>query len=224
MLKIWCIIAGSLSLISFSTAFGQVAQCPFEGTATSNSGVLMACPKGDGPTLVSKGLTISVRVLNAFTHQPIEGIPANEMWLVGSHDGLYLCGGSAATHADGATNLDGRTTFSGPLAVGGCDEGLYVVIQGSILVTESSEPYGPCNLITVPIAVRSVDLYPQPGSFTPGGDGVVSLSDWSLFVSLYQNGNYDKCADFDGSGQESIGDLTFMQAHYPQNQPQHACP
>jgi len=141
------------------------------------------------------------------------------MWLVGAHDGLSLCGGSAATHADAATDSQGRTTFSGALAVGGCDDGLLVVVQACVLKdVNTGSPF------IVPISVRSVDLYPQPGSYTPGGDGVVSLSDWSLFINLYQNGNYDKCADLDGIGGESIGDLTFMQAHYPQNQPQHACP
>jgi len=219
MLKMFCILAAALFLIPLSSAEGQVAQCPYIGTATSNSGVLMACPNGDGPTLDSKNLTISVRVLNGFTHLPVSGIPAAEMWLVGSNDGLYLCGGSAATDADAATDSEGRTTFSGALAVGGCDDALYVVIQGSILATETSQPYGPCTLITVPISVRSADLYPQPGAYAPGGDGSIGLSDWSLFTSLYQNGTYDKCADFDGTGAENIGDLAFIRAHYD-----HHCP
>jgi hypothetical protein len=217
-MKLLCIVSAiCLGMLFVCKASAQVLDLCY-GVITANSGVLPSCPKGDGFTLAQKNLTISVQVLNR-NHDPVPGIPAEEMWLVGVNDRISLCGGSAATNADGPTDSQGRTTFSGALAVGGNDDGLYVVVQGCVLKSVTTD-----IPIIVPIAVRSVDLYPQPAFPTPGGDGVVSLSDWSLFISLYQNGSYDKCADFDGSGLENIGDLSFMQAHYPQSQPRHECP
>jgi len=170
----------------------------------------MACPQGDGQTLASKGLTISIQVLDPTTLQPVAGIPANQIWLVGAHDGLTLCGGSAATHADAATDANGRTTFSGALAVGGCDDGLYVVVQGLIL----ANPNGCDQLIVVPIAVHSVDI---------NGNGTVNGPDFAQFGVWYQNGVYDACADFNGDGQDSGPDFSMFAFHY-QNGNGHHCP
>ncbi len=211
------VISALFCLVPLSRTAAQSEVCAF-GSASANSGVFKACPKGDGPTLLSMGLTISVRVVNPTTHQPISGIPAKDIRLEGAGGGLYFCGGpmAAGNHADSATDSNGETTFSGAFAVGGCDQGLVVVVQGNRLVPENTDPLN-CTgqYITLPIKVRSTDL---------NGDGAVTLSDWSQYVALYQNGAYDDCADFDGNNIESIGDLTYMQAHYPQGQPQHECP
>jgi hypothetical protein len=172
-----------------------------EGTASANSAVIGSCPAGDGLTLAGKGATITIRV--GSVENPIPNIPASQIWLVGGHpDGtrLSICGGTEGTQADGPTDENGITTFSGALAVGGCDDDLSIRVLSYIL----GEPTPNCDIIQVPVEVRSVDL---------NKDGTVNVADFSAFGALYQNGQYDSCVDFNGDGQENIADFAFYATH-----------
>src|SRR5262245_443057 len=116
-----------------SDASAQVDPC--RSTVTFTAGTVTVCPKGDGDPLTNSieggnsQITLTVRLGGT----PIPGIPAEDMWLVGCSDGLLLCGGSSGSNADAPTNAQGQTTFSNEPAAGGCDTGLYVVVQGTVI-------------------------------------------------------------------------------------------
>lgn len=175
------------------------------GEGSSNSGVILACPQGDGPSLASAGLTISIRLLDG-NGNPIVGFFKKDLWLMG--DGLNGCDPFPIMIADAPTDSDGRTTFSGVPVAGGCSDGpLYVIVkyQGlDFLLSETPGP-DPCSpYITFPITIRSPDI---------NGDGTVSLSDYSRFVAAYQ-GSYDECADYNGDGSITLADLAMFTPHY----------
>jgi hypothetical protein len=176
--------------------------------------VHFACPKGDVVEgLGVLGLTISVTVKDN-TNAPIVGMPAADIWAKGCNDGLALCGGSAAITASAATDALGQTTITGDMAVGGCDTGLNVVIQGVVIGG------GLCPVICLGIAVRTPD-------FTSTGGGApdlkVDILDFSHltkgFTAKYQSppkpypGNqcYDLAAPF---GSITLPDFSKFGLHY----------
>jgi len=187
------------------------------GEVSSNSGVILVCPKGDGPSLASKGLTISVRILDGYGN-PIANWPKKDIGLVA--EGMYACPTAFAGTilvADAATDADGRTTISGVPKGGGCENGggVYVAVRDNGAVLYLGDAGGTdCNVITVPITIRSPDL---------NGDGTVSLSDYSQFVAIYQNGPYNECADFNGDGVISLPDFSMFTTHYQPGHPDHSC-
>ena len=207
---------------SIAVAIGVLAPAPnafadncLGGSVTSNSGFIVACPKGDGPTLASKGLTISVRVLDQ-SGNPIVGLAAHRIWLASSS--LYTCPGTLILTADAPTNWDGRTTFSGALRAGGCSEqGLNVMVRYDDLDYVLAPDPNDCDSpFTVPIFVRSPDL---------NADGTIGLADFSMFQYNYQNGPYDACYDFDGSGTRNLADFSIFTSHYGTgSNPVHSCP
>ena len=70
-----------VSLVVVSVAGAQIVDyCNM--TASAPAGVLFACPQGDGTTLASAGLTITVTVIDN-VNLPIVGIPATDIWLIG---------------------------------------------------------------------------------------------------------------------------------------------
>jgi len=155
---------------------------PCNSTITAQPGVICACPEGDGTSLASAGLTITLIARDA-ANLPCR-IPATDMWLIGcSDDLLALCGGPVATAASQATDADGRTTFTGALAVGGCDPGgVQVVAMGLILG-------GGCGVPCIPIKVKSVDI---------DRNLVVDLVDFASFGAGYTSPpkTYNECIDY----------------------------
>jgi hypothetical protein len=145
------------------------------------------------------------------------------MWLVGCNDGLLLCGGSTGSNADAVTNASGTTTFSNEPIAGGCDTGLYAVVQGVII-----QDSGTCQPKCLAIAARSPD-YKSAGSPGPapcGGDlkcpdSKVTTADFSWFVTHYPTaGNpgatYLACADFAAPLGSPIGlaDFSAFTVHF----------
>lgn len=227
MSRFWSVAAAIGVLASVENASAQLP-C-IHGEASSNGGVILACPKGDGPTLASKGLTISIRVLDG-SGNPVVGLPKKDMWLTA--EDLVHCYIGGATErplliADAPTDTAGRTTFSGALMGSGCGEaGLSVLVRinhGGTPVTYilsqdlpgDNPPFECAVPWQLPIMVRSPDL---------NGDGAVTLSDFSLFSAVYQNGPFDTCYDFDGSGTMNAPDLAMFSSHYGNGQPTHQCP
>jgi len=171
-------------------------------TADGAGGCWLVCPAGDGPRLDEFGgvITVVVRDIAGF---PIAGIPASDFWLYGCADGLVLCGGSHAIDADGPTDLQGQTTISGAMAAGGCDDGLWVIVQGIVL----SDP-ADCGVpLCLPYTVRSPDIT---------ADLVVNLADFSAFAVGYISPPkpYNKCLDFNCDGVVNLVDFARFAAHY----------
>jgi len=175
-------------------------------TLTANAGVVLACPLGDGDPLtapVGGGSCQITMIVRDVANAPIPGIPAVDMWLVGCNDGLLLCGGSSGSNPDHATDASGTTTFSNEPVSGGCDTGLYVVVQGVVV----QDP-GTCLPKCVPIEVRSPDYKSAgaPGPSPCGGDLLcpdsrITTADFGWFVTHYPTAAnpgapYLACADY----------------------------
>jgi len=167
-------------------------------TVSTQGGVLLACPSGDGPRLEDIGGTVSITVRSMCPGWPgplpIAGIPATDIWLWS--DGLVLCGGSSSSNADGPTDSEGQTTISGPVASGGYAGTIHVVVMGILLG----------ELPTLTIVSPDID-----------GDLQVDLVDLAAFAVAY-TGAFDPRADMDGNGLLDLRDLSLFAAHW-----QHVC-
>jgi hypothetical protein len=179
---------------------------PCLSTVSASAGIVLVCPLGDGDLLTanvsggSSQISLTVRDNGGIG---IPGIPATDMWLIGCNDGLLLCGGSSGSNADLATSASGATTFSNEPISGGCDTGLFVVVQGVVIQSPGS-----CVPQCLPIQARSPDYKSAgaPGPPACGGDtrcpdSRVSNADFSWFVTHYPTaGNpgatYLACADY----------------------------
>jgi hypothetical protein len=181
---------------------------PCKSTCTATAGTVLVCPLGDGNALTSAiggtNCQVSVTVKDN-GNIAIAGIPATDMWLVGCNAGLLLCGGSGASTADAATNASGTATFSNEPIAGGCDVGLFVVVQGTIIKDGGT----PCLPKCLSVAAHSPDYKSagQPGDPAPCAadlrcpDSKVTTADFGWFTGHYptaaQPGNpYFSCADY----------------------------
>ena len=193
---------------------------------SANAGVVLVCPLGDGDPLnaavggVNAQVTLTVR---DNTNTGIPNIPAVDVWLVGCNDGLLLCGGSSGSNPDATTNALGVTTFSNEPVSGGCDTGLYAVVQGVVI----QEP-GACLPKCLSIQTRSPDYKSAgaPGPAPCGGDircpdSRVTNADFSWFVTHYPTtGNpgatYFSCADYAAPLGAPIGlaDFSKFSVHF----------
>lgn len=142
--------------------------------------------------------------LRSLTNVPYVGVPAELISVRAGHltNGLYGCGAVAAgdhiilAHADRPTDGNGYTTISGPLAVGGCTA---AYPDGLVLIVETPGPGGAIDGPHGTLGIISPDLF---------ADGVVDLSDVSLFSTLF--GGYDGRADFDANGVVGLSDLVVF--------------
>jgi len=208
---------------------GIVDAC--KSTVTANAGVVLVCPQGDGDALTATAdgansqVTLTVR---DNTNTGIPGIPATDMWMVGCNDGLLLCGGSQGSNADLATSASGVTTFSNEPVAGGCDTGLYAVVQG-IVIQEA----GSCLPKCLPIASRSPDYKSSASCGAVDNrcpDSKVTNSDFSWFTSHYlfagpgAGATYLACADYAAPFGSPIGlaDFTKFTVHFVGSG--HKCP
>lgn len=203
---------------------GIVDAC--KSSVTAAAGVVLVCPLGDGDALTApvgggnSQITLTVRD-NA--NVGIAGIPATDMWLVGCNDALLLCGGSQGSNADAVTDATGLTTFSNEPIAGGCDTGLYAVVQGVII-----QDSGTCQPKCLSIAARSPDYKSAgaPGPAPCGGDlkcpdSKVTNADFSWFVTHYPTGanpgaTYLACADYAAPLGSPIGlaDFSKFTVHF----------
>jgi len=207
---------------------GIVDAC--KSTVSANAGVVLVCPLGDGDALTSpvgggnSQISLTVRDI---TNTGIPGIPAQDMWLVGCNDGLLLCGGSSGSNADAATSSpSGSTTFSQEPTAGGCDTGLYAVVQGVVIQTAGS-----CLPTCLPIAARSPDYKSAAGCGAIDNrcpDSRVTNADFSWFITHYPTGTnpgapYLACADYAATlGVISLADFTRFVLHF--SGAGHKCP
>jgi hypothetical protein len=181
---------------------------PCSSTATSGAGpyCAAACPQGDGDNLGDVGGLITV-VVRDQTGTPIPGIPASDYWLIGCNDLLALCGGSGSINADSASNASGVTTIGGgqDLAAGGCDTGVQVVVQGTVLKDPASVDC--TGILCLPINVVSVDY---------NGDLICDLIDFSIFGPAFPSPpqTYDACLDYNCDGLIDLIDFSIFGGHF----------
>ena len=110
---------------------------PCSSSASSAGGCWIVCPVGDAAPLnalapLAGDATISVTVKDN-SGNVIPGIPAADFWIVGVTDNIALCGGAGSINATAASDVNGQTTIIGALAGGGCDDQVYVVVQGAVV-------------------------------------------------------------------------------------------
>jgi len=163
---------------------GFVHPCSSTASTAAGTYCVLACPAGDGTDLITVGAQIELTVKDA-TGAAMVGVPSGDVWLIGCAAGLTLCGGSGSSNADAATDGAGYTTISGGLAVGGCDQGVKVVVQNTVL----ADPLN-CNQdLCLAMDVHSADI---------DGNLTVNVGDFGLFGLDYPSPPkvYNECIDF----------------------------
>jgi hypothetical protein len=179
---------------------------PCSSTASSGPGpyCVAACPQGDADNLSDAGATIAVQVKDQ-TGAVIPGIPASDFWLIGCNDALTLCGGSGSINADSASNASGMTTIGGnqDLSTGGCDVGVQVVVQGTVIL----DPADCSSMLCLPVNVISVDY---------NGDLLCDIVDFSIFGPSFPSppNTYDACLDYNCDGAIDLIDFSIFGGHF----------
>lgn len=135
--------------------------------------------------------TITVYCVD-FNMDPIPDYPAEEIWLEWYGGEVVFCLG--ANLADGPTDANGMTTFTGSPQAGGAGDtegghGLQIVMSGA-----------PLWQLPFDISANSPDLT---------GDLLVNISDAAVFTQVYF-GAYDYRADFYWDGIINIADLAIF--------------
>jgi hypothetical protein len=136
------------------------------------------------------GTTVDATVgvnLYTCTMQPVAGWPAVDLWLGSPATGLVMPEGM--TIADGPTDINGHTTFSGPIYAGGSGMELVVQIAG----------VGTING-TAPYHLNSPDI---------NADGSVNLSDVVEFAQDFYSGSGYR-SDFFYDGTINLSDLVIL--------------
>ncbi len=214
-------------LFSSNRAYAPIVD-PCKSFVSATTGIALVCPAGDGDSFSSVGITINLTVRDS-QDSGIAGIPRTDMWLVGCNDKLLLCGGSQGSNPDAATNALGQTTFSNEPNASGCETGVYVVVQGLIILKAGCVPN------CLPMQLRSPDYKssgapgpPPCGLDTQCPDGKVSMADYTWFTLHYPNWDnpgapYLACADFATPYSSiSLADYSRFIIHYTGTG--HRCP
>jgi hypothetical protein len=182
------------ALLVFGVASMAMAGIPDEtqSTASSASGCLQVVPNGTGDALSSKGLTVTVTVLDG-NGDPIAGYPFQDVGLadnVGGAD-VTLCTSGWLSSAN--TNAAGVTTITGAGFAGGSTQGGMRATLAGVRITN-----GPA----LDIDVVSPDM---------DGDLDVDLLDLSAvptgFAARFLNGVYDFQSDYTCDGAENLLDV-----------------
>lgn len=168
------------------------------------------CPQGDFE-LISEGCGtgndyIWVEVLD-WGSGGISGIPATDFWLQAIDPTEQLCLCANPLVADSITNSAGRTTFSGPIAGGGCAlNGLYLRVQGITIL----EDWSGCT----EVAVRDIVIV-SPDLTT---DCRVNLSDLGVFGLSYNknlgDSGFNTCCDYNDDDKCNLSDFAWFAEHY----------
>jgi hypothetical protein len=145
------------------------------------------------------GFWVDIVAISSFGY-PVSGIIPTDIYMIGCDpsDDIFIC--QDAIIADSTTNTDGRTTISAkPLRIGGCGEGLAVVVEGQVILENCS------TWKCAPISIRSADI---------DASGEVNLVDFSLFATIFTGSVYDRCCDFNFDGVVSLPDFSLFAFHY----------
>jgi len=134
--------------------------------------------------------TITLTLLDGLGN-PIENYPFEDLTLScddGLGQAMVPCTGGVS--ADGNTDAAGQTTFSGTLRAGAwAAANTDVMVAGAALTSGG-----------VALQMNSADM---------NGDGVVAVSDISLFAGVYY-GTYSYGADFNADGSVALSDVSLL--------------
>lgn len=209
------IIAVFLLMIVPSAGFTQIMdECKSELNISCAGMRVSCCPKGDFEH-IRNGCGGTDDYIEVYIRDPggggISGIPWTDYWMNACEAEYELCVCVQHFVADELTDSEGRTTFSGRIAAGGCilSGGIYVACQGKIILDSET--------CTVPVCVDVVIVGPDLNA-----DCAVNLSDLSMFADAYntQEGDaaFNTCCDFNDDGECNLGDFAYLGQHY-----QHEC-
>jgi len=186
-------------MVATSVYAGSVDDCKSNAGTMTWDGILppvpcilmqiSICPQGDfeyirnacTPASTNDYIWIEARDL---ANLPIPGIPWTDYW-INSCDGnvtRQLCLCASPIVADSLTGADGKTSFSGRIAGGGCTQsgGVWIAIQGKTILAKPCPPN--TGVLCLIITIRSPDLVGGPGQ-TP--DCKVTVSDLVPFSKSY---------------------------------------
>jgi len=177
-----------------STTVSVGFDCSFTGSYQPGQPYdrLTIMPDGSGETLAAVGIHVDVRVHDC-SGNPVVGLPASSIVLYSS--ALCICAGGNI--ADGPTDAEGRTTFSGTIRGGGCVESLLVFVDRTAVAS-------------IPVRTNSPDRGPvaSPCSIDAGDDGF-----FARFGQRAGETGYTICYDYNEDGAIDLHDLIVYGAH-----------
>jgi len=218
---------GALTVIC-NTSGEDVDECTSDAGISCPGMQISICPSGDfeyisdacGPP----GAQYIWIVARDACCNPIPGIPWTDYWLNACDPlkQLWLCASPIA--ADSLTGANGRTTFSGRIAGGGCtlSQGIWLAIQGKPIL---AKPCGSAKLC-LNVIIKSPDLTGWVGGVRMP-DGQINLPDFVPFSNSFHTQQgvpppagraFNACCDFNDDGKVNLVDLAIFSDHY-----QHHC-
>jgi hypothetical protein len=214
------VVAFALMLLLATSAFaGDVDDC------LSNAGVscvgmkVSICPAGDFE-FIRNGCGGSADYIwieaRDASNNPIPGIPWTDYWLnacVGNQ--LFLCASPVA--ADSLTGANGRTTFSGRIAGGGCSlsGGIWWAIQGKVI---KDKPCPNPNPLCLNVVIKGPDLN-GPGGLPDGANLVNDLIPFGAsYNKAFPHAQFNPCCDYNDDNACNLSDFALFGQHY-----QHEC-
>ena len=201
--------AASVSNAEQADAIG----CDSEASVSCPGMRVCICPRGDFEP-ISEGCGGSTDyievIIKNWSNEPIPDIPWTDFW-IGACDAQYELA-YCVDHivADSLTGQNGRTTFSGRIAAGGCipEGGVWISCQGMTLLDPGC---------IAPICLDVVLVGPDINV-----DGLVNLSDMTFFGQAYNKAlgepGYDTCCDYNDDDSVSLSDFAYFGEQY-----QHRC-
>jgi len=205
------VIAGILLLVvSPAEAGPRIDECGCE-LNTSCSLRISVCPQGDFERIAngcggdSDYIEVYIRGVDG---DLLSGIPPTDFWMNACNTEYELAVCPAPFFlADSLTGPNGRTTFSGQIAAGGCipSGGIYVVCQGTTI-----HDYPAC---AAPACADVVIVSPDINA-----DGFVNLSDLSFFGQAYNHQlgdpEFNTCCDYNDDDYCNLSDFSYLGEHY----------
>lgn len=216
------VVAFALMLLLATSAFaGDVDDC------LSNAGVscvgmkVTICPAGDFEFIrdgcgTGLGNYIWIEARDA-SNNPVPGIPWTDYWLNACDPTKQLCLCASPVAADSLTGANGRTTFGGRIAGGGCalTQGIWWAIQGKVIKTK---PCPSATALCLDVVIKGPDLQGTGGQ----PDCVNNLSDLIPFGASYNKTYpapaFNACCDYNDDNTCNLSDFAFFGTHY-----QHRC-